>query len=266
MGAVIAQSRYVGSHAASRERRRRVCTICGDVFFVKQQANIGKACANAECRRKARPTTLRGRKQSPEERQRRSESAKAYWADPERKAAHAAATRESLKKWHSVPENAAKFAKRSSDRMTRLHTEPAFQQRRDARSSAVMKRNWQQYRELFTQQAIERYASARGINSPESNARRDAACKWILKQSMQALHSETNIRELMSETTLRLRREFPYDGPQTGSDYQDYIGVIGRKMAADPKIRALADGFMADAIPRFAKAWQERKTTRESKP
>jgi hypothetical protein len=196
-----------------------------------------------------------------------SAAAKANLADPEYKARHQTRTAEGLSKWHANPANAAAFAARASERMTRLHaTDKGFQSRRNERSSRTMKRNWEQYRELYTAQSVERYAAGIGINNAEAEAKKRIAAKWIMKKAQEALHTQTDYDAVFTEVHNRLRREMPYDGPQGTSDYFDYLSKLARAVASSPECRVIADTFLSEAIPQFSQEWQSMKKARVGKP
>lgn len=243
---------------ASLEKRKRICVICGAGFIVKSVERVGKTCSPS-CLRARMSEAARNRKASPETRAKMSAAIKAKYADP----AYAERRRNSgavaIRKWHADPDNAAAFAKRMSDRMKLRHTEPEFQERRNARSSRVMKRNWENYRELFTQQSADRFHAGIGIATPESEAKKRIASKWILKKANNAMHAETDYNEVYAVVQARIRREFPYDGPGETADYYDYCKKLGYMVTTSQECRAIADPFMSKAIPRFAKEWQARK-------
>ena len=247
---------------ASLEKRKRICTICEAHFIVRSVDRKGVACSK-DCLRKSMALRQKGHKQSPETIAKRSQAMKAVRADPERRAAWHAATAAAIKKWHTDPANAAAFAKRSSERMKRRHTDPDFQKRRDERSSRVMSANWQRHRESFIQQSIDRYermaSEGTGLLSEEAKAKKAVANKWILKQAQAALHTETDYDVTYTEVQARLRMERPYDGPQEGSDYLEYLQWLGRSVVNSPECRAIADDFLSRAIPHFAAEWNTRK-------
>jgi hypothetical protein len=122
-----------------------------------------------------------------------------------------------------------------------------------------MKATWGKHRELFTAAAVERYASGVGINSDEGKAKKAAACKWIMTQAQEALHTETDYNLVYTEVQARLRREMPYDGPQEGSDYMEYLRKLGLATVSSPECRSIADAFLSEAIPRFAAEWKKRR-------
>lgn len=180
-------------------------------------------------------------------------------AEERRKAAH----REAMKRWHADPVNAAAFAKRMSERMKARHADPAWKERRSEISSRSAKKMWAERRGHFVQLAVDRYArmvaEGTGICSEDSVARKNAASKWIMQKAQDELHANTEFNELYRETQARLRRDNPYDETGNDADYFAYCSWLGTAVASDPVVRALADTFMSAAIPRWAKAWQERK-------
>jgi len=147
--------------------------------------------------------------------------------------------------------------------MKRRHADPEWQKVRDKRSSATMKTTWETRREQFTVQAAERYLrheeAGTGINSPDAKRRKAIAVQWIMKKAQEAFHAETEYNAVYAEVQARLRREMPYDGPQEGSDYMDYLQMLGRAVTCSPECRTIADTFLSEAISRFAKAWNARR-------
>lgn len=251
--------------AATLEKCKRVCTTCGAGFMVKRASTEGINCV--DCRRAVMAKVNIGRKDSDETKAKRIASIKAaYAANPDRRARQIAAAAAALKAWYADPENAAAAAKRSSDRMKRRHQDPQFQQRRNARSSRVMKANWVKHRDLFIQQASDRYArhlaDGTGINSDESKAKKAIASRWILKKANDAMHAETDYDIVFGEVLERMRRQRPYDGPLEHSDYYEYCKIIGTAVTSSPECRAIADPFMSKAIPRFAAEYRQTKQGR----
>lgn len=244
--------------AASREKRQRVCVICGTHFMVRAVGRVGKSCS-APCLSELRARLKRGTKQSAETVAKRSNSLKAVRSDPERNAKWTDAATQGLRRWHADPANAEAFATLSSERMKRRHTDPEWQKVRDARSSRTLKAVWETHREQFIAASIDRYARGIGLNSEEANAKRDEAHRWIMKKAQEALHTETDYNLVFADAQARLRREMPYDGPLEGSDYMEYLGKIGRATASSPECRQLSDTFMSEALPRFAAEWRRRK-------
>lgn len=200
------------------------------------------------------------RKVSPETRAKQSAAMKRKYANPEFAARHAETMRKVISEWHSDPKNAAAFAKRSSERMKRRHADPEWQKVRNARSSRVMKQNWENNRDLFVQQSIDRYQRMKetgtGIVSEQAESRKRKANAWIMKKASRALHSETNYNEVYAEVQERIRNEQPFD-PK--GDYYEYLKWLGSQVVNSPECRQIADTFLSKAIPRFAKEWQQRK-------
>jgi hypothetical protein len=245
--------------AASREKRQRVCVICGASFMVASADRVGRTCSRP-CMVKRMSQAKKGRKQSPETCAKRSQALREKWAnDPEGRARLNEASAERMRQWRADPVNAQACAERASERMKRRHADPEWQKVRDERSARTMKATWLKHREHLIAVAVERYASGVGINSPEARARKAAACKWIFTKAQEALHTETDYNAVYAEVQARLRQEMPYDGPQEGSDYMEYLGKLGRETVNSPECRTLADTFMSEAIPRFAAEWNKRK-------
>lgn len=245
---------------ASLEKRRRVCAVCGAKFLVRSVDRVGLTCS-PPCLKKRMAESASKRRASPETRAKMSAAAKAWYSDPAKKAGWHEATAAATKRWHADPENAAAFAKRSSERMKRRHHEDTeFQERRNERSSRVMKANWEKHRDLFTRQSAERYQAmleaGTGLLSDEAKARKVEANKWILKQATGALHTETDYNEVYAEVQARLRREQPFS---PGEDYYEYCKWLGNAVVMSPECRQIADAFLGEAIPRFAKEWNARK-------
>jgi len=251
--------------ATSIAKRKRICAICGTHFLVKKADRKGVTCSR-ECSSKHINQRQRGRKASPETREKISAALKAVWGDPERSAKWTAAVAAGARNWHADPDNAAAFAKRSSERMKRRHADPEWQKVRDTRSSRVMTANWVKHREVYVAQAIERYEQSEisgvGINSDDAKAKKAEAAKWIMTKAGAAMRAETDYNAVYTEVQARLRREMPYDGPQNNSDYYDYSKKLGHAVVNSPECRAIADEFMATAIPRFAKKWRGMKENR----
>ncbi len=242
----------------SRRKRQRTCAVCGTEFLVRSVDRQGATCSK-QCLSKHLSQKQTGRVQSEESRAKRSATMKTLRADPEANARWSAAAHAGIKRYLADPDNFAAFSARASDQMRKLHTDPEFQQRRNERSSRVMKQNWVKYREKFTQDAIEKYARGEACNSEEAKANKAKAAKWIMKKAQEALHTETDYDERYAEIQAQLRREMPYDGPLETSDYYDYLQKLGKATVNHPELRELADTFMSEAIPRFAAAWHERK-------
>lgn len=256
------QCQYSLIKKRSAIKRQRACIICERIFWVRSADRIGRTCSS-ECSREHIRRIQTGRKQSSETIEKRSKSLKEIRADPEVNARWTAAASEGLGRWLSDPENARAFSERSSAHMARLHQNPEFQKRRDERAARCMKENWERHREKFTAAAIERNArhkeSGEGLWSEEAKHRRGEAAKWIMKKAQAALHAETDLDAKLSELIYRLRLEMPYDGPGEESDYLDYCAKIGRILMGHSEVRAICDPFMAEAIPRFAKEWHQKK-------
>lgn len=248
---------------ASRQKRTRTCEICGASFLVRSTDRVGRTCSRP-CLSKYVSNMKAGTKQSAETIAKRVEAIKAVRADPERNAQWNAAARDAIVRWHQDPKNAAAFARRSSERMKRRHQDPEFQKRRDERSSRTMKANWERMRDRFIEAAVERSVRDQelglGLWSAEAVGRKNEASQWILKKANEALRLETDYNATYAEVQARLRREMPYDGPQDGSEYMDYLQKLGRAVVMSPECREIADSFLSEAIPRFGKAWQERKS------
>ena len=244
----------------SAENRRKHCVVCQQEF-VARQITI-KTCS-AACRSEHQGNLKRGVAQSAETVAKRSAAMKAVRADPVKNAEWNAAAQAALVRYRADPANAEKISKRSSEHMARLHQDPEFQARRDERSSRTMKANWEKHRDLYLEKAYERsaqdQANGTGIWSEDAIARKNAASKWIMKKSAEAMRLETDYNEVYATVQARLRAEMPYDGPQDGSEYMDYLQRLGTAVVSSPECREIADRFMSEAIPRFAKAWRERK-------
>lgn len=170
------------------------------------------------------------------------------------------------RKWLSNPENAAKMAKAASERMKRRHQDPEFQKRRNERSSRTMKKTWETKRDVMMDAAHKRYAAMAenetGICSKESIAKKNAASKWIMKKAKEALRTETDYNDVFNRTMARLREEMPYDGPQTSSDYIDYLRQLGVATTSSRECREIADRFMSEAIVRFSAEYRKRQASK----
>jgi len=208
-----------------------------------------------------------GTKQTAETKAKRSQSLRRTRADPERNASWIAAANAGIAKWHADPANALAHATRASDRMRKRHADPEWQKVRDERSSRTMKATWEKHRARFIAMSAERYVrqleTGTGINSPEAIGRKNAAAKWIMKKAQEAMHAETDYDATYAEVQARLRREMPYDGPQDGSEYMDYLQKLGRAVVSSAECREISDTFMSKAIPHFAKQYRERKAAPE---
>lgn len=246
----------------SLRKRARLCTICGSAFVVRKADRKGSSCSPA-CLAILRRQNASGRPQSAETIAKRAAANREAWADSKANEVRRLAISTGVKAWHAEPSNAERFAKRSSDRMKALHADPDWQKIRDKRSSVVMKQNWQKHRDLFVQQAIERFHKSAlegsGLNSDESKKLSAQAAKWIFKRAQAALHSETDYDAIFTEVQARLRRERPFDGDESGADYFDYLRQLCRDVVMSPECRILSDTFMASAIPRFSDEWQRNK-------
>ncbi len=247
---------------ASLAKRRRVCVVCGATFHVKSADRIGRACS-PEHLRVHRSRIAEGRTQSIETRRKRSESLRNARADPERNARWTAAAAEGSRRWHADDDNATAFAQSSSERMKRRHADPDWQKVRDERSSRTMKANWDKHRDAYVRAACDRYARGVGINTAESERRKVLAARWIMKHAQDALHTETDYDEVFARVQRQLRTETPYH-EATHGDYQDYSRALGTRVANSPECREIADGFLSEAIPRFAAEWKAAKTSRET--
>lgn len=247
---------------ASLAKRKRICTVCGAHFIVAKADRKGAACGPV-CLSEVQRRNRLGKKATVETKAKMSASQKAFMAaNPAIAKRRVDIGRAALK--HLWAEDAEALARASSERMKARHKDPDFQQRRDERSSRVMKDNWKKHRELFVQQSKDRYKSGiTGLNEGEAADKRDAASKWIMKKAQEALHTETDFDDVFTAEHNRLRREMPYDGPKEGSDYMEYLGKLARAVNASPKVRAIADTFMREAIPRFAEEWQAQKLEQE---
>lgn len=251
-----------GPRPGTREKCRRECVVCGIEFYVKSPSYLGRVCSQP-CKSKHISNLRSGQKQSPEVVAKRAAGIRAMYADPERRARGEARRREALKKWLENPANAALRAKQSSERMKRRHADPEWQKKRDARSSATMKRTWEARREHMLAAQAQSYQqmveNGTGICSDEAKQNKATANKWIMKRAWEAMMAETDYSKTYGEVQMRLRREMPYDGPQEGSDYIDYLQKLCRAIVSSPECRAIQDSFMSEAIPRFAEEWKKRK-------
>lgn len=204
-----------------------------------------------------------GYKQSPETIAKRVASLKRFREqNPESEAARKRAVEEARVRWHADPKNAAAFAARSSERMKRRHADPEWQKVRDARSSRVGKEVWARNREHMTALSVERYASmaseGTGLCSNESEAKRDAAGRWIMTRAQEAMRAETDYDAKYTEAQARVRAERPYLAAEW-PDYIDYCSWCGTQTVNDPELRAIADAYLSQAIPRFAAEWRKTK-------
>lgn len=101
-----------------------------------------------------------------------------------------------------------------------------------------------------------------GICSKESIAKKNAASKWIMKKATEALRTETDYNDVFKRTMARLREEMPYDGPQTSSDYIDYLRQLGVATTNSRECREIADRFMYEAIVRFSAEYRKRQASK----
>lgn len=232
--------------------RERTCVVCAAPFISKKE----RATCSKKCLAETRRACASGRKHTPETRNRRSAALKVAWSSPA-----ASNWRDAIgagvRNWHSKPENARAAAHRASERMRLRHADPNWQRVRDERSSRVMLDNWRRHRERFVRQSVERYRQmvegGWGLCSEDAKTKRRDFAKRLMKIAQAELRACTEIDEKMSELHHRLRREMPYDGPQTESDYLDYLQKLCRAITTHPEYREMADAFMAEAIPRIAR-------------
>ena len=246
----------------SKQARQRVCEICGTHFSVSKSSHKGAACSPT-CLSKVKSLRRLGSTASAETRAKMSASHKAKQAtDPEWARNRREKASAGLKSWLSVPANAEAHAQRSSERMKRRHADPEWQKIRDQRSSETMRRTWEKRRDQFCLESAERMtrmiAEGTGIASPEAKARKATAAKWIMKKAAAALRAETNYLAIFSEVHNRLRREMPYDGPATNADYHDYCSKLAHAVCTSEECSSVANAFMVEAIPRFAKELNAR--------
>lgn len=200
---------------------------------------------------------------SAETRAKRSASMAAAWARRRSEpgaveAVSAAISKAWRERLDSDPAFAARQSAKSSAHMSRLHSDSAFQERRAVRSSEVLRRVWADpvMRDRLTQMSRERYAAGQGIAGAEAEARKREANKWIMTKCSEEMRASTDYAAVYTETQARIRAEMPYDGPTDHAFYQEYLSKLGRAVTSDPKLRAIQDTFMADAIPRWAEAWR----------
>jgi hypothetical protein len=238
--------------------RQRDCIICGASFTLRKAGSPAKTCSET-CRSELQASVQSGRKHSPETIAKRAAAVKAALADPEVRKRQTEATRAARARWLANPDNAARFAHEASERMKRRHADPEWQTVRDARSSRVMKGNWEKHRDAFTAISVERYARGEGIASEEAKARKAVASKWIMKRAQEALHAETDYNLVYAEVQAELRNAHPYD-PNT-DDYYEYCKKLGTLVVSDPRCMSIANSFLATAIPHYAAEWQKRKAT-----
>lgn len=246
--------------AASLAKRQRVCRVCGAQFVVRSADRLGASCS-PPCRKEVNRLAQTGRVQSEETKAKRSASMKQTMSDPVRKEARSASARAALSKLWDDPEFRARRSQASSERMRQRHADPAWQRIRDERSSRVMKANWEKHRDIFTQQALDRYE--RGVcslNQGEAEERKRAAAKWIMTQAQASLHSETNYDEVFRNVQARIRSEHPFYGDTESRDYYEYCQKIGKMVTSHPECRAIADQHLGIAITRFSAQWQAKKS------
>lgn len=248
-----------------KKKRERVCVICDTTFHAKRAGHKGLTCS-VECRSILQSKNASGRSASDETRKKQSDSARLMHSDPEWREQWLVRQREWQVEWHKDPKNAADFAQRSSERMKKRHQDPEWQKVRNARSSRVMKENWAQYREEYTQRAAEQYQQMErdgtGLLSEKALERKLQATKWIMKRANEALHSETEYNEVYAAVQARIRIEQPFEE----GDYIDYCRWLGTQVVNSPECREIADGFLSGAIPRFAAQWQNKKPCPKDKP
>lgn len=238
------------------KKRERTCLVCSTLFHAQSSDSMKKTCSR-ECLK----LLLRGRKQSPETIEKRNLAIASFRAaNPEREQQRKTNALKGRLEWLSVPENSAAVAKQASDRLKRLHADPVWQKIRDERSSRVLKDVWARHRDEFISGARIRYLASReaktGINSPESEAKRNIAAKWIMTKAQEAMHTETEYDAVFKDLMTRFRQQIPFDATGSESDYNDYCRKIGYLVTTSPELRSISDAFLADAIPRFAKEYR----------
>lgn len=111
--------------------------------------------------------------------------------------------------------------------------------------------------------AFERYArmleTETGICAPEIRLATAYRAKWIMKKAQEELHCNTDFNVLFADVQYQLRLEMPYDGPLGCADYFDYCRKLGVAVTRDPRIRALADSFMSEALSRLSAQWKTER-------
>jgi hypothetical protein len=244
---------------------KKVCEWCKSEFdapIPKRNRQPRRFCSGS-CQSRFTGKERRGVPLSAETRQKMSQSQRRIQGDPEWQERRQAAAKEGFERWKADPASAGKradLARQSSERMKKRHQDPEFQKRRNARSSRVMKENWNRFRDKFIQDAIRKYHSGKTIGTPEAEAKKRAAAKWIMTQAQAALHTETDYDATYAEVQRRIRLQNPYTGPENSADYFDYLRWLGREVTTSPECRAIADGFLSKAIPRFADEWNRQKS------
>jgi len=243
----------------SRERKRetRNCAACGRAFETRADSKA-RSCSIA-CSNTLRPPV------SDATRAKRSASLVRSWASLQDREGRGRAIAAGINaKLASDPEARSRLSSRMSAWMHSLHQDPAFCAERSKRSSRVLKKLWEDpaFRAAKTEEARARYEAGIGISDPESILKQRAAGKWIYKRCHEEMIAATDYAVTYARIQARIRMEKPYDGPQSHSDYQDYLRKLGQEVVSDPELRAIQDAFMREAIPRWANEWQLRKQDR----
>jgi len=189
------------------------------------------------------------------------------WKDPAYKASTGANISKSLKaKYANDPEFAAVAKERATANMTRLHQDPEFSERVNRLSTEGIKRKWAEdvdWRAMKTAATAALYESGGGINSPQAIARSRAACTWIMEHANHELNADEEYKTLFRDTHIRLREEMPYVPRDWDNDYIAYCSQLCTAVAKDSAVRAMADSYMRDALPRWAAKWPAERVRRE---
>lgn len=202
-----------------------------------------------------------GRKHTPESNAKRAEASRLKWQDPEFRAKASAAMKEGQKRAAADPVKAAKRSATTSAHMKRMHQDPEFQARRNKRSSETLKATWarSEMRARFIDQAREKYAAKIGVSRADSVAASKAANRWILTQANAELRAATDYNAVYKEVQAQMRLDFPYDGPEDDAFYKEYLGKLGRRVVAHPRLVKISREFLSEAIPRWAKVWADMR-------
>lgn len=145
----------------------------------------------------------------------------------------------------------------ASERMKARHKDPAKKAFWEETRSKVLqgvRRKWTQedYRIDMAARASWRYAEKTGMFNVEGVEAARAGSASVLREANRELFADQAYQDLWYRLQSRYRAEHPYDGPQSGTPYLEYLSQLGTAVATAPEFRAYCDDFMARAIPRAA--------------
>lgn len=240
-------------------KRQRTCAICG-VDFVAKRTGAGSYCSK-ECNQERN----RRWQQANSERARQGWKKVCPTCGKEHMGVNAHSQGYCSRECYQVVLNAAHIGRKQGEEEKARRTKAVrafYAANPDAEKKRIENARAATQTDEYRAKALERYEAmlkdGRGICSDEVRAFTASRAKWIMLKVREEMEADTGFIELWKVTRERIMREMPYDGPGDWADHNAYMRKVGKKMTADPALRALQDGFCREAIPRWSKAFDEQ--------